>query len=93
MSGQTVPPENPKGTEGSKITRQHGVGWGMEQRAAQTEVTLGPLTDNLSHIRGWGGVSIRLCTIQKEPRRTGKVFQGRGEGREGQGWDGEERKR
>ena len=65
--------------------------WSREQLKQRSHLV--PLTDNLSHIRGWGGLSIRLCTIQKEPRRKGKVFQGRGEGREGQGWDGEERKR
>lgn len=91
MLGKVVSPKNPKGTEGAKITQQHGVGGGMEQRAAQTEVMLVPLGDSLSCTRGSGGLHRRLCAVQKAPRRKGKVFQERGEEGEGRvtevGWE------
>lgn len=52
--------------------------WSRDQLKQKSHLV--PSRENLSHTQGWGGLSIRLCTVQKEPRRKGKVFQGRGEG-------------
>lgn len=62
----------------------------MEQRVAQTEVMLGPLKGQPQlHSSLRRPLSLWLCAVHTEPRRKGKVFQVRGQGREG--WGGVEK--
>lgn len=94
------PPENSKGTEGPKVTQQHGKeGWGrVEQRAAQTEVTLGPLSGNLSPTQrapphSQGSLGLRLCSSSEGAKEEGEGVPGEGEGERRAEVGGEEHER